>query len=74
VPVGNVLIRDAGGDIEHDNTALSVDVVSIAETSELLLSCSVPNIELNVAQVLCGVSRTKRQPSKPRPTVLNPRG
>jgi hypothetical protein len=56
VPVGDVLVGDTGGDIEHDNTTLSVDVVSVTEATELLLPCGIPDIELNVAQVLCGVS------------------
>lgn len=52
VPVGNVLVGDTGCDIEHDDTALAVDVVSITEASKLLLSSSIPDIELDVAQVL----------------------
>lgn len=52
VPVGYILVSDAGGDVKHDDTALTVDVVSITETSELLLSCGVPDIELDVTQVL----------------------
>lgn len=64
MPVGDVLVGDAGSNIEHDDTALAVDVVSITETSKLLLSCSVPDIELNVAQVLCDVSRAKAHSSK----------
>jgi hypothetical protein len=56
VPVGNVLVGDAGCHVEHDDTALSVDVVSIAETSELLLASSVPDIELNLTQVLSIIS------------------
>lgn len=52
VPVGHVLVGDTRGDIEHDDTALAVDVVSIAKTSKLLLAGGVPNIELNLAQVL----------------------
>ena len=52
VPVGNVLVGDAGGDVEHDDTALPVDVVSVTEASKLLLSSSVPYIKLNVSQVL----------------------
>jgi len=51
VPVGNVLVRNTGSDIEHDNTALPINVVSITKASELLLSCSIPDIELDVAQV-----------------------
>ena len=30
VPVRNVLVGDAGGDIEHDNPALALDVIAIA--------------------------------------------
>lgn len=52
VPVGDVLVGDTGGNIEHDDTALAVDVVSISETTELLLSCSVPDVELDLTQVL----------------------
>jgi hypothetical protein len=56
VPVGDVLVGDTGGDIEHDDATLAVDVVSVTKTSELLLSCGIPYIELNVAQVLLHVS------------------
>ena len=52
VPVGNVLVGDTRGDIEHDDTALAVDVVSITETTELLLSSGVPNVELDLTVVL----------------------
>jgi hypothetical protein len=52
VPVGDVLVCDTGCDVEHDDTALAVDIVSITKTSELLLSCGIPDIELDVAQVL----------------------
>lgn len=52
VPVGNVLVGDTGGNIKHDDTALAVDVVSISQTSELLLAGSIPHIELDRTQVL----------------------
>lgn len=52
MPVGDVLVRDAGGDVEHDDAALAVDVVAIAETAELLLAGSVPDVELDLAEVL----------------------
>ena len=45
VPVGDVLVGDAGGDIEHDDTALALDVVTIAETTELLLAGGIPKTE-----------------------------
>ncbi len=49
VPVGDVLIGNARSNIKHDDTALAVDVVPITKTSELLLSCGIPNVELDVA-------------------------
>ena len=52
VPVGNVLVGDTGGNVEHDDTGLAVDVVTITETTELLLTGGVPDIELNGSQVL----------------------
>ena len=52
MPVGDVLVGNSGRNVEHDNTTLAVDIVSITQTSELLLSGSIPDIELNVAQVL----------------------
>lgn len=52
MPVGNVLVGDTGGNIKHDDTALAVDVVTITETTELLLSSSVPHIELDLTVVL----------------------
>lgn len=52
VPVGNVLVGDTGGNIEHDDTALAVDVVTVTETTELLLAGGIPDIELDLAEVL----------------------
>lgn len=52
VPVGNVLVGNAGGNIEHDDTALAVDVVTVTETTELLLTGGIPDIELNLTEVL----------------------
>ena len=51
VPVGDVLVGDAGGDIEHDDTALALDVVTIAETTELLLAGGIPDVEADGAEV-----------------------
>lgn len=52
MPVGDVLVGDTGGHIEHDDAALAVDVVAIAQTTELLLSSGIPHIELDGTQVL----------------------
>ena len=52
VPVGDVLVGDTRGHIEHDDTALAVDVVTVSETTELLLTGCVPDVELDLAEVL----------------------
>lgn len=54
MPVGDVLVGDTGGNIEHDDTALAVDVVTITETAELLLTSGIPDIELDSTEVLYG--------------------
>lgn len=57
MPVGDVLVSDTRGDIEHDDTALAVDVVTITETTELLLTSGIPDVELNLTEVLISISR-----------------
>ncbi len=52
MPVWDVLVGDTGCDVKHDDAALSIDVVTITETAELFLTGSVPNVELNLTQVL----------------------
>lgn len=52
MPVRNILVGDSGCDVEHDDPTLAVDIVSIPETTEFLLSCGIPNIELNPSVVL----------------------
>ena len=52
MPVGNVLVCDTRGNIEHDDTALAVDVVAVTETTELLLAGCVPDVELDLSEVL----------------------
>lgn len=63
MPVGDVLVCDTRGDVEHDDAALAVDVVSVTETTELLLTCGVPDVELDGAEVLQSwlVGRTVRR-------------
>jgi hypothetical protein len=52
MPVGDVLVGNAGGDIKHDDATLPVDVVAIAQATELLLTGGVPHVELNLPKVL----------------------
>ena len=51
VPVGDVLVGNAGGNIEHDDTALALNVVTIAETTKLLLTGGIPDVEADRAEV-----------------------
>jgi hypothetical protein len=45
MPVGHVLVGDARRHVEHDDGALALDVVTVTETTKLLLTCGVPNVE-----------------------------
>lgn len=77
VPVGDVLVGDTRGNIEHDDTALAVDVVTITETTELLLTGGIPDIELDLTKVLlfvscCGLAVVRFAGG--RLTVEKPRG
>lgn len=51
MPVRHVLVRDTGRDVEHDNATLALDIVSIAETTELLLAGGIPDVEADRAKV-----------------------
>lgn len=51
MPVWDVLVRDTGCDIEHDNSTLALNIVAVTETTELFLSCGIPNVEANRAKV-----------------------
>lgn len=62
MPVGNVLVRDAGCDIEHDDAAVSIDIVTVSKSAKLLLSCCIPYIENDLAQVLVTVSACVKHP------------
>lgn len=52
MPVRDVLVGDTGCDIKHDDATLPVDVVAIAKTAKLLLTSGIPDVELDLAQVL----------------------
>jgi len=48
-PLGHVGVGDAGADIEHDDAAVSSDVVTITKSSKFLLASGIPNIEQDLA-------------------------
>jgi len=50
VPVGNVLVGHTRSNIEHDDCRISLNVVSISETTELLLSGSIPDVEADLSR------------------------
>ena len=47
VPVRDVLVRDTSCYVKHDDGTLALDVVAVAKSSKLFLTCSVPYIESN---------------------------
>mmetsp|Transcript_23131 Transcript_23131/g.34243 ORF Transcript_23131/g.34243 Transcript_23131/m.34243 type:complete len:270 (+) Transcript_23131:104-913(+) len=47
MPVRNILVSDTGGNVKHNDGALSLDVVSITESSEFFLPCSIPYVEFD---------------------------
>jgi len=51
VPVWYILVCDSRGNVEHDDTALALDIISIAETTEFLLASGIPDVEANAAKV-----------------------
>jgi hypothetical protein len=51
VPVRNVLVGDSGSNIKHDDTTLSLDVITISETTEFLLSSGIPDVEADGTEV-----------------------
>lgn len=51
LPGGHVLVGQARGHVEHDDRALAVDVVAVAQAAELLLARRVPAVEADLAAV-----------------------
>ena len=47
MPVRDVFVRHSGCDVEHDNGTLSLNVVAVSESSKLLLTRRVPDVEAN---------------------------
>lgn len=75
MPVGDVLVGDSRCDIKHDDCALSVDVVPVSQTTKLLLTSGIPDIELDGAKVLETVRACSRNNEEGgQRTVVKPRG
>ncbi len=52
MPIGNVLVGNTRRDIEHDDTTLTIDVVSVSQATELFLPGGVPDVELDGSIIL----------------------
>mmetsp|Transcript_2567 Transcript_2567/g.8060 ORF Transcript_2567/g.8060 Transcript_2567/m.8060 type:complete len:233 (-) Transcript_2567:67-765(-) len=57
MPVGDTLVTRTRGHIEHDDCTLALDVVAVTQTTELLLTSSVPAVEGDLTPV--GVKRKR---------------
>jgi len=53
VPIRHVLVGDSRGDIEHDDSTLTLNVISIPQTAELFLPCCIPDVETDGTKVGC---------------------
>lgn len=51
MPVGDILICDPRGHVEHNDTTLPLDVISVTESTKLLLSGGIPNVEADGTKV-----------------------
>lgn len=51
MPIRDILVCDAGSHIKHDDTALPLDIISITQSTEFLLTCRVPGIEADFTVV-----------------------
>lgn len=45
VPVGDVLVRHSRRHVKHNDGAMSLDIITVSEAAQLLLTSCVPNIE-----------------------------
>jgi len=51
MPVWNVLVGNTGSNIEHDDTALAVDIITVSKTTKLLLTGGIPDLEFDLSVV-----------------------
>ena len=51
MPVWYVFVCDPRCDVEHDDTALTLDVIAIPEAAKLLLTSGIPDVEADGSKV-----------------------
>ena len=57
MPVGYVFVGNPGGHVEHNDTALALDVITISQPTEFFLPGRVPNVKADVTKVGVKVER-----------------
>mmetsp|Transcript_342 Transcript_342/g.396 ORF Transcript_342/g.396 Transcript_342/m.396 type:complete len:107 (-) Transcript_342:155-475(-) len=58
MPSGNILISETRSHIEHNNSALSVNIVAVTKTTEFLLTSSIPAVETDLTPIGGEIQRT----------------
>lgn len=60
MPIGDVFVCDTRCHIKHDDTALTIDIISVAKTAEFFLASCIPDIEFYGAEVLRMLERQNK--------------
>lgn len=51
MPIRDIFVCDPRSDIEHDDTTLALNVITITETTELLLTSGIPHVKADSTEV-----------------------
>jgi hypothetical protein len=51
VPLVDISIGVSGGEVEHDDGTVGLDIVALSELSEFLLTSSVPNVKSDLSEI-----------------------
>ncbi len=57
VPVRDILVCNSAGHVKHNDGALTLDVITVSQSTELLLSGSIPDIEADLTAVRVELQR-----------------
>lgn len=51
MPVWYIFIGDSRGNIEHDDAALSLNIITVSQATKFLLTSGIPDVEREVTKV-----------------------
>ena len=51
MPIGDIFVSDSRGDIKHDDTTLTLNVITITETTKLFLTSGIPHVKADRTKV-----------------------